>query len=243
MKIDVVATVGEIQNSLVIGRMAVVIDVLRATSTIVTALSNGCKGVAPVYDIDKAFEKACDLGRESCLLGGERNAVMIEGFHYGNSPLEYTAERVRDKYVILTTTNGTKAIHHSIAASNIVVASFLNGQAVAQYIEKNYFGDLAIICSGTEGNFSLDDFLCAGKIIHMLLNSNQNIALNDLGIAAENLYKNNMGNVHNVLKHSFHYARLVSLGFEKDVKYCMQEDIYSIIPVYDTGMIRTIENY
>ncbi|WHH57060.1 2-phosphosulfolactate phosphatase [Petroclostridium sp. X23] len=237
MRIDVIATAGEVQDSLVQGRLTIVIDVLRATSTIVTALLNGCKGVAPVYDIEKAWEKANQLGTELCLMGGERNAVMIEGFQHGNSPLEYTRERVDNKYVILTTTNGTKAIHHSKEASHIVAASFLNGQAVAEYAHKKYFGDVAVVCAGTEGKFSLDDFLCAGKLIHTLINNSVDVTLNDLGIAAENLYKNNRGNLHDVLKKSFHYARLYSLGFQKDVEYCMQEDICSIVPVYTDELI------
>ncbi|MDK2801293.1 MAG: 2-phosphosulfolactate phosphatase [Clostridiales bacterium] len=232
MRIDVIATADEAEEQKVKGKLAVVIDVLRATSTIVTALYNGCKGVIPVYDIERARSKACELEPLQCLLGGERKGIMIEGFHHGNSPLEYTAESVRNKYVILTTTNGTKAIHHAKTATDITIASFLNGQAVAQYIGRHFCDQVVMICAGTEGNFSLEDVLCAGKVIDELINIRNDVYLNDLGIAAKDLYANNKEQLHNILSHTFHYSRLVSLGFDEDVAFCMQQDIYPIVPVY-----------
>ncbi|MBZ4646112.1 MAG: 2-phosphosulfolactate phosphatase [Petroclostridium sp.] len=237
MRIDVIATADEVKDQMVKGKLAVVIDVLRATSTIVTALSNGCKGVIPVCDVDQAKAKACELDPEQCLLGGERNAVIIEGFHHGNSPLEYTAERVQNKYVIITTTNGTRAIHHAKEAVDIVIASFLNGQAVVQYIHKNYLEDITIICAGTEGHFSLEDILCAGKIIYELKSLGNDISLNDLGIAAENLYKHNKDDMHQLLQGTFHYSRLISLNFEKDVEFCMQQDVFQLVPIFIDGII------
>ncbi|NLY42527.1 MAG: 2-phosphosulfolactate phosphatase [Clostridiaceae bacterium] len=237
MQIDVFATADDVKVEKIRGKVAIVIDAFRATSTVITALWNGCKGVIPAYDIEQAKAKAIQLPPGQYLLGGERNAVMIEGFDLGNSPLEYRSKEIIGKYVILTTTNGTKALHHGSSASKVITAGFLNGEAVVEHILKNSFQDIVIICAGTEGNFSMEDILCAGKIINDLLNKTKDMQCNDLAVAAQNLYQNNKRDMEGLLRRTYHYNKLVSLGFKQDIDYCLQEDICPIIPLFANGVI------
>ena len=154
----------------------------RATSVIVTALNNGCKEVIPFLTIEETFEKAEELKRENCILGGERKAVKIDGFDVSNSPLEYTKELVGGKSVLMTTTNGTKTLTRSLSAKKIFIAAMINAKAVAEkLLEINE--DVVIINAGTNGNFSMDDFICSGYIIDEMTKKSSKLDLTDIALS------------------------------------------------------------
>ncbi|RYD06277.1 hypothetical protein N752_05135 [Desulforamulus aquiferis] len=134
-------------------------DILRASSTISTALANGCKEVIPVIDVEDAFALARQLPEGSFILGGERGAIKVTGFHLGNSPLEYTASVVKDKTVIISTTNGTKAIRYAAGENGrVFIGSLLNCSSVAKALA-DLSKDIVLVCAGTRGKFSLEDTL------------------------------------------------------------------------------------
>ena len=164
-------------------RIAVVIDVLRATSVMTTALDNGARSVLPVTTIEEA-ETVFKTSDPACTLkGGERHALKIDGFDFGNSPLEYKRPLVAGKDIIITTTNGTNAIRNVQKAEMMVLACLRNASAVVGFlIGKNK--DVVIVCSGTEGKFSMDDGLCAGMLLH-LLKEKTPVERDDLGFLLE----------------------------------------------------------
>lgn len=167
MKIDLIISADDIKKQKIIDRSVVVIDMLRATSVITTALSNGCAKVIPVVTVEEALEIA-KADRKNTVLGGERKALKIEGFDLSNSPLEYTQDIVQNKAIVMTTTNGTKAIKGCEGARDILIGALINGGAVARkLIELN--NDVVFVNAGTHGEFSIDDFICTGYIIDCML--------------------------------------------------------------------------
>lgn len=234
MIISVIPTAQQAQDIDFGGKVAVVIDVLRATSVITTALENGVREVVPVKTIEEAQSLYSQFDASMVLRGGERHAVRIEGFDFGNSPLEYTRERVGDKTLILTTTNGTNAINNVKGADEVVLACFRNAEAVVNYvIERLTQGDsrdVTIVCAGTEGRFSLDDGLCAGMLIDLLQQKAQ-VELDDLGILVSHYYNENKSNLLGALLGCFHLKRLCSLGFADDVGFCLEANSVATVPV------------
>lgn len=210
----------------------IVIDMLRATSVIVTALSNGADAVIPVLEIEEAVEYRKQY--KNSVLGGERKGVKIEGFDFGNSPLEYNTENISGKILIMTTSNGTRAIRGSIKASHIYIGSMLNGRAAAAKAADG--SDVSIVCAGTLGRFSLDDFLCAGYIIDELLKI-KCYELDDISFLAHNTYVENSSDVQSFLKNAKHYRYLESLGFKDDLDYCTKRGILDIVPQFRNGKI------
>ena len=244
MNISVISTAQQAQDIDFGGKVAVVIDVLRATSVITTALENGAREVVPVKTIEEAQSLYAQLEPTMTLRGGERHAVKIESFDFGNSPLEYTKERVGGKTVILTTTNGTNAINNVKGADEVVLACFRNAEAVAHHlVETSQCGgstNIVIVCAGTEGRFSLDDGLCAGLLID-LLQQKVEVELDDLGILVHHYYHENKANLLAALSGCFHLKRLVSLGFESDVRFCLETNCASAVPVFADGRL-VLEN-
>ncbi|WP_448375989.1 2-phosphosulfolactate phosphatase [Fervidobacterium sp.] len=201
--------------------VAVVIDVLRATSTIVTALSNGAEFVMPVEDISIA--QSIKLASPNLLIAGERGGVKIEGFELGNSPLEFTEEFVYKKGIILTTTNGTKSILKSKnIAERVLIASFLNAGKISEELTK--YKTIALVCAGNDGDLSYEDTQVVGFIIYNVLKK-QDYDLSDTSLVALNLW-NSLG------KPDFsgiHSKKLIQLGFDKDVEWCQNIDELPII--------------
>jgi 2-phosphosulfolactate phosphatase len=201
----------------------VVIDVLRATSVIVTALSNGASWVKTVASIEEAFQlKSADV-----LLGGERHALPIDGFDYSNSPLEYTAERVRNKGIVLTTTNGTLALSKCGSAGEVLIGAFLNHLALTDYLSAQNL-PVELICAGTNGEFSLDDFLCAGLICSTLQKSG-GFEFDDLGRLAIQSWIQSSLDIHAALSGASHYNVLKSKGFDEDLEYCLKRDTHNVL--------------
>jgi len=227
----------EIKNTELAGKLVVIIDVLRASSTIVTALANGCRGFIPILSPDRAKKKAEQFDKERVLLGGEREGTKIEGFDLGNSPREYKRETVKDKIIIFSTTNGVKTLEMVKGAYRIIIGSFLNLQAVCNYCA-NYKGDISIICAGKEGKFSLEDAACAGMLIDSLKNVlSDTCQESDANLTARLLYKKFGNNILEILQKSQHGRYLESIGLGEDLKFCSQLDFFHIVPIFRDGII------
>ncbi len=234
MKIDIIISAGDIKREKIDNKTVVVIDMLRATSVIITAMNNGCKGVIPVLTVNDAAEIVKN-SKEEFMLGGERNALKIEGFHYSNSPLEYTRETIDGKTLVMTTTNGTKAIKGCVGASSIIIGAIINAKATAERIV-GLNKDVVIVNAGTNGEFSIDDFLCSGYIIDCVLNL-ERAELSDIATTSNYIYKNNE-DIHSFIKYASHYKTITKLGLTADLEYCCRKDIIDIVPEYKDGIIK-----
>lgn len=231
-------------------RNVVVIDVLRASSTILTALVNGAKEIIPAESVSVAARISKGLGNS--ILCGERNGKVIEGFKMGNSPFEYTPEVIAGKILIFSTTNGTLSITKSKYAKNCVIAGFLNLTAVANYLAE-LDEDFTIICSGKLNDFCIEDAVAAGMLIAKLteLKGKSNYQLLDSGYISYKLakllgYKNtkpDTNKIFNILKDSEHGKYLTSLGFGDDMKYCSELDVYDKLPFYKNNVIKLKETF
>lgn len=235
MKIDIIISADDIIESKLENKIAVVIDMFRATSVIVTALNNGCEEVIPFLTIEETLESSEELNREEYILGGERRAVKIDGFDLSNSPLEYTKEVVENKKVLITTTNGTRTLTKSNSAKRIIIAAMINAKAVAdKLLEINE--DVVIINAGTNGNFSMDDYICSGYIINEMLKVENNIELTDISKTANMIYENN-SDIISYVKEATHYSVMKSLELDNDIEYCMKKSIVNNVPEYKDGKI------
>lgn len=237
MQVEVLPNAGSPLLPYLEDKLVIVIDVLRATSTMVTALANGCQSIIPVLSPEDALEKRLTL--PGSLLGGERGVLLIEGFDLGNSPFEYVPEKVGGKRIIITTTNGTRAIRDASTAPKIWMASFLNMQSIVlaalrQFENSDKLQGIVVFCAGTEERFDLPDTLCAGMLIDGL---GTNVTLNDLGEAARMLYRSSENYLVDKIRDSVHGKKLISLGFERDVVYCSTPNVLPIIPVLEKGEI------
>lgn len=238
MNIDIIISADDIIESKLENKIAVVIDMFRATSVIVTALNNGCREVVPFLTIEETLENADKLDRSEYILGGERKAVKIDGFDLSNSPLEYTEEVVKDKKVLMTTTNGTRTLTKSNSAERIIIAAMINAEAVAEkLLEINQ--DVVIINAGTNGNFSMDDYICSGYIINEMMKKNNKIELTDIAKTADIIYESNK-DIISYVKQATHYSVMKSLELDNDIEYCMKKSIVNNVPEYKDGIIKNI---
>jgi len=195
-----------------------VIDVIRATSTIVTALANGASGVQPVAEVADAFVlKALD---SEAVLAGERKGQPLPGFDLGNSPEDFTAERVSGRRVILTTTNGTQALAASCGARAVMTVGLLNLEAVAKRL-RELGPPWIIVCAGFEGHFGYDDAIVAGALAEAL----------DQDHAMVSLYRSVRRDLAGGLLGSQAGQELVKVGLQKDVPFCARRDLFSIVPM------------
>ena len=233
MNISVISTAQQCQDSDFSGKVAVVIDVLRATSVIITALANGARSVIPVLTVEEAEKCFSSCNAASTLKGGERNSVRIDGFDLGNSPLEYKRSVVAGKDIVFTTTNGTQALRGVQGADEIVLACFRNMASVADYLLRLQ-KDVVIVCSGTRGRFSLDDGLCAGRLVG-LLKKQTKAEIDDLSILLSNHYDNIKDNLFGALAGCFHVKFLFGLGFYDDIRFCLQTDCDDVVPTLKDG--------
>ena len=233
MNIQVISTAQQAQDINFTNRIAVVIDVLRATSVITTALNNKAQCVIPVKTVEEAQNLYAASDASKTLRGGERNALKIEGFDLSNSPLEDKQQVVEGKTIIFTTTNGTNAIENVKGAKEVVLACFRNAQAVVDYVAQSG-KDVAIVCAGTEGRFSLDDGLCAGMLIE-LLKQQTAVETDDLGLLVTQYYNQNKTNLLGALSNCYHLKRLFTLGFYDDIRFCLETSCVTTIPEVKEG--------
>lgn len=225
------------------GSCCVVIDALRATTTIVEALAAGATSVAPCLSIDDARARCMELGSNAAVLGGERGGRPIAGFDLGNSPAEYTSARVGGRTVVLTTTNGTKALVHCRAASVILVAAFVNLSGVTNRL-RSVAQTLAIniICAGTDGIVTREDVLVAGAIVARLtpadsLLNDQALLARDawLEIAADRSGEELAAQLTKAMRESRGGRNLIEIGMATDIELAARIDRYSTVPVYDAN--------
>lgn len=231
-EIHVIGAGKEVALETVKHKVAVVIDVFRATSVILTALEHGARSVVPVETIEEAL--VMEKSMEKVVLGGERKAMKIEGFHLSNSPLDYTKEKVMEKNVVLTTTNGTLAIQRASGAKELYIGAMRNAKAVAKKL-LSLGEDVVLINAGTGGQFSMDDFITSGAIIHELMKEGD-FLLTDFAKTAWMAYEGHQ-DLYSYVKEARHYEILMDLGLEKDIAYCLEKDASELVPRFLHGII------
>ncbi|MCC6866451.1 MAG: 2-phosphosulfolactate phosphatase [Ignavibacteria bacterium] len=221
----------------------VVIDVLRTSATMLTGLNNGAKEIIPTESIAAAGM----IGRNSeghALLCGEKNAKLIEGFNLGNSVKEYSEENVKGRILVFHSTNGTPSLMKSKFASNCILASFLNMERVVNYLHE-LNEDFIVLCAGKNGEFSLEDTVCAGMLVSRLRkhDSKNKYILTDSSLGAAMLYSAYKNDLLKMMNDSEHGQYLVSLGFGDDLFACAEVDKYNLLPVLKNGVIKSIEAF
>lgn len=238
MKIQVfvtpsISSAEEIRNSTV-----VVIDTLRATSTIVAALNAGAREVVPAGSTEQAVRLVARFGAHRALLCGERRGVRIEGFDLGNSPLEFTTNVVSGKSLVMTTTNGTAAFHHSRHAESVLCGALLNAGAVAGRLLDTSPDSVILLCAGTYGRLSLEDLLAAGAILHELGNAGLSFQLTDGATTALLCFRYFMKDIPGALRSFEHGRTLAGLGFDDDIVFCGGLNTFRIVPMMIGSTIR-----
>ena len=224
------------------GKTVVVVDVLRASSTIVHACENGVERIIPVASVEDATKLLPTLDRKKTLMGGERDGMPIEGFDLGNSPMEYASKVVKGKTLIFSTSNGTVAITRSASAKEIVLGCFLNLSAVATHVISSRAKKVAVLCAGDLGRLSLEDFVCGGYLVDRIVDGTRaSMVLNDGAVAARTLARA-LSNVGEVVRSSSHGLHLAELGFEADLEFCSKIDKYGTVPIVADGRI-SLQNY
>lgn len=220
--------------------LIVVIDVLRSCSSIVNALAYGASAVIPVVTLREAY--SLRKRHPNYLLAGERRGHRLKGFDMGNSPLEFTRERVEGRVVVLTTTSGTATLVRCRSAAYVLVGAFLNAAAVAkkamEIVQKERVS-VSFVLAGEKGLFSLEDFLCAGAIANRL--SFDGLELSDKTLAAVFAFKQVKDTLYEYVLKSRHARHLVELGFEKDVVFSCKLDRFGIAPVYQRGKVTSTQ--
>jgi 2-phosphosulfolactate phosphatase len=217
------------------GKVAVVVDVLRATSSMVTAFAHGVQEIVPV----STLEECKSLRKKGYLTAAERDGLKAEGFDFGNSPFSYMNEALVGHKLAITTTNGTHAIRLSLGADVVVVGAFLNISTVAAYL-KSLEKDVVVVCAGWKGAFNLEDSLFAGALMEELQDTFQ--ADSDAALAAWRLHESAKGDMLHYLSLSSHVRRLAKIHIIKDVEFCLQEDLYQVLPVWQNGSLVRLQH-
>ncbi|WP_138753397.1 2-phosphosulfolactate phosphatase [Paenibacillus sinopodophylli] len=226
MQVQVISSVNEASSARFHHKTAIIVDVLRATSTIVTALAAGASCVIPAETVMEARA----LQRSGDLLGGERFCRKIAGFDLGNSPEEYTEKAVCGRRIVLTTTNGTRAIHKSMRADHVLTASLLNAEACAR-AAIDLRRDVVILCAGSHDEFAIEDGLCAGLVLDRLHAISQlPVEMDDFGTAMLALYRNRSGVISETIMNGMTGKKLLKLGLKKDIEACSAIDIFHDVP-------------
>jgi len=214
-------------------KVVVIIDIFRATSVICTALNNGITEVIPISDLSQLNE----FDSNDFLTAAERDGKIVDGFKFGNSPLHYhNNPHILGKKLVLTTTNGTRAINLSKnAAESVIIASFLNITAVSDFLKKQQ-KDILILCSGWKGKISLEDTLFAGLMLEKLVKLGFK-SESDSSFLSRQLYNDSRTNLIKFALQSSHKKRTENLGIDKDLKFCLQLDIFDNVPIHKDGGI------
>jgi 2-phosphosulfolactate phosphatase len=220
-------------------RVVVVIDVLRASTTIAVALANGAKTVIPLDGTEDVVTRARAFDRSEVRLAGERQMKPIPGFDLGNSPRDFTRDAVEGKTVLMTTTNGTAAIGVVQGARDVVIASYVNFSAGLAMLRAALRGgtDIAIVCAGRDRQFSLEDAACAGRYVHHVSRRLSNVVLNDAALAAMLIDRRYSDNLLRLFSASAHGRALSEAGFGDDLADCAAVDSYPVIPIYQDRQI------
>lgn len=222
--------------------ISIAIDVLRASTTICYALQNGAKEIVPLVDPTEAVFFANETGG---LLAGEHKNQKIDGFQFGNSPAEFTRESVLNQTIAFCSTNGTKLFKNCNGFFRSFVAGFVNSSAVVskiiEVIKQETVNHLLIACAGDEGDFSLEDSLCAGKIIWEFSKVIPNLILNDASLLIKSFFDKFQENIKEILFKGKHCKELIKMGFENDVYLAFTFDCLTIVPQIVDFRIKLIE--
>jgi len=220
-----------------------VIDVFRASTSIITALANGAEKILPLCTPEEARARFTAFSENQAVLCGERGSIRIRGFTLGNSPKEYSREAVRDKVILYTSTNGAQMLNQATCASEVLVAGFVNCGAVVRRIARTP-SSWVLACAGTNGHFSLEDTVCAGmiatRLIHLL--HGKKPILNDGAHAAMSLFRSYAANLMEMSSASRQGQILSSLGLEEDLADCIAVDAYDLIPQLLDGELKPVQN-
>lgn len=220
----------DISNSIV-----VIIDVLRATSTIATALYNGARQIIPVDSVAECIK----LGKQmDVVTAGERDGKIAEGLQYGNTPFQYSSTFIKGKTLVLTTTNGTKLLHMALAgnARTIITGSFCNISSVAKYLSSQN-KNVVLACAAWKNRVNIEDTLFAGALINRI---NSQFEINcDASKIAETLFVQAGQDLFEFMKqqNASHYQRLMGFGLEEDIRYCLTNDIADVLSIYTNGRL------
>ena len=234
-QIDVVLTADGVNPDRLAGASALVIDVLRASTTIVTALANGAASVEPVATVDEARARKAALG-PAAILAGERHSDPPEGFDLGNSPLEFTAVRVRGRRIVMTTSNGTRALTAARHARAVGVAAFVNATAAATWACAQG-NDVVLVCAGELGAPSLEDQACAGVLVARLAAEAPAAALSAAARDAQALGQRYAKDLERLARDAPHALSLARKGREADIAACLTLDTTTVVPVLDVDKL------
>lgn len=236
MKLDVRFTVEGLVDHDLADATAVVIDVIRATSCVVTALASGARGVYPTASTEDAVKLLQSIGRDDTLLAGERKGIKIEGYDLGNSPAEFTAEAVGGQRIIMNTTNGTRAFVAAEGARRVVAAAFLNLGAVTAAVQGA--DRVVVVCAGRSGGFALEDALCAGHLIRRLRAAGvEPLELGDGARAAEML-ADTLPVDADTLAGTAAGRAIAEVGLAADLAACAAFDLHRVVPEMHDRVIR-----
>ena len=233
--LEVLPGPGGLEEMAVEDRFCVVIDVLRACTTIAVALEAGARGVIPVGTVETAMRVAQSLGRDSSVLGGEAHSLRVEGFDLGNSPGDYRPEIVAGKTIVLRTTNGARTLAALTNARECAAASFVNLGACARRLASE--PRIAIVCAGSGPLFSLEDFACAGALAEAVLMADPTVVLDDGARTARETWMRHGGDLSAFLRGTDHGRDLVALGFGADVDLSAQRDLSASLPILRDGQL------
>jgi 2-phosphosulfolactate phosphatase len=237
MKIDLYLTPVPFGKATVEGKAVVIIDVLRSSTSICAALTSGARGVIPTSGPGEAGEMWTKIGGDMAVLAGERHGVRIENFQLGNSPSEFTRETVDGKFVIMTTTNGTALFSRTYTASPVISGALVNISAVAERVAHED-RNLIIACCGREGHFSIEDTICGGMLVHLLMERHRKkIDQNDASSLALLLYRTNEDSIRETIADGEHGRFLSSIGFADDVNTASAVDSTSVLPILQDGRL------
>ncbi len=235
MNIKFYATLEQAEKNALQNATVVVIDVLRASSTIVAALESGVERIIPIADVETASRLVRPAERDKKLLAGERKCLCVPGFDLSNSPGEFTPARVRGKTVVLTTSNGTRAIATAAKAGRVVICALTNLPAVAAALRGER--EIVVLCCGAEGTIAAEDLLCGGLLLRSLDPAGAPEALPDAARIACVVAEQAGSEIEAFVRRSDHGRKLVSLGFESDVVFCSRVGVSSCVPEVREGVI------
>ncbi len=236
--VDVVLTADTVNAVRLAGATALVIDVLRASTSIITAFANGAACVVPVETVEDARARRSTLG-PGTLLAGERDGDAPEGFDLGNSPREFTPEHVRGRTIVLTTSNGTRALAAARPAAAVAVAGFINATAVASWA-RAHIGDVVVICAGTLGAPSLEDEACGGWLAELIARDCPDAVLTPAAQAAREVGLTYGKDLERLARDARHAQQLVRKGHGGDVAVCLALDTTTVVPTLVPGVDKLV---
>lgn len=228
--IEVIASPALIPYYDIEGKALVVIDILRATSSMVVGLAHGAKGIIPVETVEECIR----YRRMDYLCAAERNGMVVEGFDMGNSPFSYMEERIKGSMIAMTTTNGTLAIRQSAKASALAIGAFLNLDALIQWLVSRT-ESVILLCSGWKNRVNLEDTLFAGALVNRLSSTHKPDC--DAALIAEKLFLDGEHDLKGLVMQSSHAHRFEALGLAQDIAFCLQMNQYALVPVLKEGVL------